>query len=65
MLDTKINELRFEELYFKVREKEKRIYSDEAVKLLPLVDVNHPHSKEWMIRKSSFEKLSDYLKKKN
>ena len=32
---------------------------------LPLVPKTHPHFKEWMIRKMSFEKFSSYLQQKN
>lgn len=56
---------RFEELYFNVRKKEKRIYSDEEVLLLPLVNKDHPHSKEWLIRNRSFRNLREHLKEKN
>jgi len=64
-LSTEINKPKFEDLYLKVREKEKRLYSDEIISLLPSVQKNHPHVKEWMIRKKSYLKFRNYLQRKN
>lgn len=55
----------FEEKYINIRYREKRIYSDEEVRNLPLISMNHPHYKEWVIRKQSADKLIHYLKKEN
>lgn len=55
----------FEKLYFQLRQKEKRIYTDEEVAKLPGIAETHPHYKEWRIRKESSQKLIDYLKKRN
>lgn len=58
-------ESEFEDLYFKVREKEIRIYSDKEVSELPSITKGHVYYSEWLVRKNSLEKLTDYLKKKN
>lgn len=60
-----IQERNFEELYISIREKEDRIYTDEQVKILPLIEHSHIHFKEWEIRKRSAERLISYLEKKN
>jgi len=54
----------FEDLYITTREKENRIYTDEQVKQLPLIEPSHIHFKEWEIRKRSAERLAGYLEKK-
>jgi ubiquinone/menaquinone biosynthesis C-methylase UbiE len=56
--------LEFEKLYLAVRQKEKRLYSDEEVMQLPYVHPKHIHHKEWLIRQSSFEKLIEYLRQR-
>ena len=55
----------FAEKYTLLREKEQRIYSDEEVTRLPVIDSPHPHFKEWLIRKKSSDTLLKYLQKKN
>jgi SAM-dependent methyltransferase len=55
----------FAEKYLELRLKEKRLYSDEELKRLPLIQRSHPHFKEWKIRKRSVRRLFRYLKKKN
>jgi len=55
----------FEAKYIALRRKENRVYSDAEVAQLPDIDVQHPHYKEWMIRRASAKKLINYLKKKN
>ena len=55
----------FEKLYIRLREKEKRIYTDEEVAQLPAIAATHPHCKEWQMREESSKKLIDYLKKRN
>jgi ubiquinone/menaquinone biosynthesis C-methylase UbiE len=52
----------FEETYSKVREKEKRIFSDQELRLLPFTQGNNPHHKEWNLRIKSFQRFKDYLK---
>lgn len=54
----------FEEVYLKVREKEKRIYSDEEVEKLPFASENNPHKEEWNIRAKSFLRIKKYLETK-
>ncbi|HMK02627.1 MAG TPA: class I SAM-dependent methyltransferase [Ferruginibacter sp.] len=55
----------FELLYTRLRQKEGRFYRDEEVMLLPLINVNHPHYKEWVIRKHSCKALLSYINQKN
>lgn len=51
----------FKDLYFNLRQKEGRIYSDEEVAALPAIAITHPHFKEWKIRERSAYKLVHYL----
>ena len=60
-----VENISFEERYIALREKENRIYSDEEVSRLPDISQDHPHRKEWMMRKDSMKRLVTYLKKKN
>ncbi len=53
----------FEEYYLKVRQKEKRLYSDDEVKLLPFASSLNLHKSEWDRRVKSFLRFKDYLKK--
>jgi ubiquinone/menaquinone biosynthesis C-methylase UbiE len=57
----------FESVYLKVREKERRIYSDEELIKLPFASDTNPHKKEWDLRTKSFLRFKDYLvsKKEN
>lgn len=55
----------FEERYNQVRSKEGRIYTDEALRALPEVPVNHPYYGEWRVRKRSSHQLIRYLAAKN
>ncbi|MEZ4925429.1 MAG: class I SAM-dependent methyltransferase [Saprospiraceae bacterium] len=50
-----------EAIYAKVRAKEGRILTDEAVLKLPESEFNSPHKKEWQFRKRSFLRLEAYL----
>jgi ubiquinone/menaquinone biosynthesis C-methylase UbiE len=54
----------FEDLYSNVREKEGRIYPDEVVKNLPVIEASHPLFPEWQIRAGSLYKLEAYLVQK-
>jgi ubiquinone/menaquinone biosynthesis C-methylase UbiE len=54
----------FEISYLALRRKEKRIYSNAEVVLLPDINSGHAHLKEWKIRKQSCSRLITYLKKK-
>lgn len=57
----------FESVYLKVREKEKRIYSDEELIKLPFASKTNPHKKEWDLRTKSFLRFKNYIvsKKEN
>lgn len=55
----------FEKRYIGLRNKEKRIYTDEEVKQLPDCDASHPHYREWLLRKASCKKLISCLANKN
>jgi SAM-dependent methyltransferase len=59
------NPTTFAEKYILLRQKEQRIYTDEEVARLPDIDAAHPHSKEWLLRKKSNDRLLEYLQKKN
>lgn len=54
----------FEQLYIGLRKKEGRIYSDEEVAKLPLINKAHPNYKEWKIRLRSFKTLLKYIQQK-
>jgi ubiquinone/menaquinone biosynthesis C-methylase UbiE len=54
----------FAKLYLALREKEKRVYSNEELAKLPDMPDGHPHYNEWLIRKASCEKLKALLKAK-
>jgi len=54
----------FETLYLRLRDQERRIYSDEEVAQLPVIAITHPHYKEWQIRNESSRKLINYLQKR-
>ena len=57
--------LLFEKSYNQVRSKEGRIYTDEALRMLPEVPVNHQYYGEWTVRKRSSLRLIRYLAAKN
>lgn len=54
----------FEKLYLEVRKKEKRIYSDDELKLLPYASRINPHKSEWDLRAKSFLRFKNYLSQK-
>ncbi len=54
----------FEGLYLKLRSKERRVYTDEELLLLPSASTSNPHKKEWELRAQSFLRFIDYLKTK-
>jgi ubiquinone/menaquinone biosynthesis C-methylase UbiE len=54
----------FSDLYEALREKEGRVYSDEELKNLPEISKQHPHFREWQIRKKSALALFHFLKEK-
>lgn len=53
-----------ETLYLRLRDQERRIYSDEEVAQLPVIASTHPHFKEWRVRNDSSQKLISYLQKR-
>ena len=59
------NNSAFEQMYQKVREKEKRNYTDEEVANLPDIAPHHPFHKEWQLRAFSCNKQIEYLKNMN
>ena len=52
----------FENHYLQVREKEKRILSDEIVAALPRTPPSYIHHSEWKLREASSKKVLTYLK---
>jgi len=54
----------FETLYLQVRKKEKRLYSDDEVRLLPYASKRNPHKNEWALRTKSFLRFKKYLSQK-
>ena len=55
----------FETYYIKIRDREKRILSIDAIRKLPVVPRSHLHFKEWQVRQFSSRKLVTFLSKKN
>lgn len=55
----------FDQLYFDLRQKEGRIYSDADVATLPFIDGSHPCYHEWSIRKHSLKALLSYIERKD
>ncbi|MCH7770747.1 MAG: class I SAM-dependent methyltransferase [Bacteroidetes bacterium] len=55
----------FEKLYLKIRESEKRIYSDLEVSKLPSISPGSPHFREWKLRKRSLQRFTNYIQKYN
>jgi ubiquinone/menaquinone biosynthesis C-methylase UbiE len=63
--NTPLTDKEFAKLYFLLRKKEGRIYSDEEVSMLPSIHTSHQHYKEWGIRKNSCRALVSYIKHKD
>ncbi len=55
----------FEKTYIALRGKENRLYTDDQVMELPLIQSSHVHSGEWAIRKRSARRLLNYLRKQS
>lgn len=55
---------KFEQQYLAARLKEGRVYSDEILKSLPDIDVNHPLFNEWILRKESAQRMLKYCRNK-
>lgn len=54
----------FETLYLRLRQQEGRVYTDEELRKLPLVDPGHPHYWEWLVRRRSSARLVRYFERK-
>lgn len=54
----------FERLYISLRTKEQRVYTDEQVRRLPLIEEAHPCYEEWKQRANSASRLIKYLQNK-
>lgn len=54
----------FEAIYLKVREKEKRIYSDTELSNLPFASNSNLHKAEWKLRAKSYKRFKKYLNSK-
>lgn len=54
-----------EKIFSVYLKRDKRIYNDDEVKLLPYASQRNPHKSEWEIRTRSFLRLRDYLSKKS
>jgi ubiquinone/menaquinone biosynthesis C-methylase UbiE len=63
-LNTPFSGRKFQNLYTAAREKEKRIYTDDEVALLPDTPSTHRYAGEWRVRKRSADRLMGYLQKK-
>lgn len=51
----------FSDSYIKVREIENRVYSNQQLKQLPVINKQHPHYQDWIMRRKSVSRFSDYL----
>lgn len=60
---TEINN-EFESVYLKVRDSEKRIYSDDEIKKLPFASDINPHKQEWIKRSKAYLRFNKYLESK-
>ncbi|MGV6829060.1 MAG: class I SAM-dependent methyltransferase [Flavobacteriales bacterium] len=54
----------FSKQYLKVRNLEKRVLSDAAVKELPNISKHHPHYREWQLRQITANRFLNYLENK-
>lgn len=51
----------FEKKYIELRDKEHRLYPDEVVAQLPVIDRDNPQREEWAIRANSLQKIIRHL----
>ncbi|HEX9511843.1 MAG TPA: class I SAM-dependent methyltransferase [Puia sp.] len=58
---TRLGDILFEKKYITTRSLENRICTDEELLKLPELPVDHPHYREWQIRKRSVRRLVRYL----
>jgi ubiquinone/menaquinone biosynthesis C-methylase UbiE len=54
----------FERIYLEVRDKEKRVYSDDELQNLPFTSESNSHRSEWNIRAKSFLRFRNFLQNK-
>jgi len=54
-------DLKFEDLYIRLRDKEGRVYSIEECKKLPYLTSKSQHHKEWKMRATTMERFLSYL----
>ena len=55
--------LDFESIYLRLRQQEGRLYTDQELERLPMINRQHPHYNEWMKRRRSTIKLVQYVEK--
>ncbi|HAO47698.1 MAG TPA: class I SAM-dependent methyltransferase [Ferruginibacter sp.] len=55
----------FDRLYTSLRRKEGRMYSDEELTLLPVINETHPYISEWRTRRNSCRALLSYIKQRS
>lgn len=58
---SRLGDILFEKKYITIRSLESRLYTDEDLSKLPDVAPDHPHYREWQIRKRSGRRLVRYL----
>ncbi len=56
---------KFEQLYINARNKEGRLYTNEELAMLPLINKKNPLHREWVMRKESAARLLKWLQSKN
>lgn len=55
--------LDFESIYLRLRLQEGRLYTDQELEKLPVINRQHPYYSEWMIRRRSTKKLVQYIER--
>jgi ubiquinone/menaquinone biosynthesis C-methylase UbiE len=55
----------FSRQYYLLRNAEGRIYTDDEVALLPVINGQHRHYREWVARRASTDRLVKYLSDRN
>lgn len=60
-----VNDNSFADAYIAMRKSEQRIYTEAEIKILPDISTNHPHYREWQMRKQSLRRLMNYLQAKS
>ena len=58
---SRLREILFEKKYIDIRSLENRLYTDEELMKLPDLPAEHPHCREWVMRKRSAQRLVRYL----